>query len=128
MKIKDCHLDFGETYKKNSIAIVQVAEVLEKNEDKIILKCKIVKSVNCYFDELGIYYYIDPKKEIKFQYYPTIITICSQDASTFKNFFCYENKILLDTTVLDIEFDNVEVWLDKENIEVEIFPPIYKNQ
>lgn len=128
MKIVEAKIDFDQCNETSEVSISGCAELLEKNEKSIFLKTEFTRSFNTTYNGLGRYCYKNPYKEVRFENYPGIIKLYSQDNTRFENIYFIEGKTLLDTTITDIEFDIVEIILDKKNVKIEIIPPMYANQ
>lgn len=126
MRIIETPLDFDRCNEASEVSISGCAELVERTEESICLKTEFTRSFNTTYNGLGQYCYKDPYKEVRFENYPATIKLYSHDNAIFENIYFVEGRILLDTTITELEFDDVEILLDKENVEIKIIPPLYK--
>lgn len=126
MRITEISLDFDHRNEASEVSISGCAELVERTEGSICLKTEFTRSFNTTYNGLGLYCYKDPYKEVRFENYPATIKLYSHDNAIFENIYFVEGRTLWDTTITELEFDNVEILLDKENVEIKIIPPLYK--
>lgn len=121
MKINEVNIDFPETNEKYEVLFSGVGEIVSYQNNKIKIKIEIIRIFNIAFDKLGLPCYIDSYKEAKEECYPAIVELYLNSLIEISQ---NDNKILLDTTFVDVEYEKVKIYLDKENVKIKISPPL----
>lgn len=131
MKFIEASLNFDKCSEKSEIYVIGYAEIIKKNNNMLELKIKFIRTFNCStFNYLGVPCYKDPYKEARIEYYPATVILYSLNETIFDKFVFDKKRIIMDelaNLVSNIEFDDVKIILDKENVDVKVYPPIYNN-
>lgn len=121
MKLKDIKLNFPISNDSCMIELVGVGEVIKHTFNSLYIKAEFIRSFNYTSDTLGRPCYKNPFKEARFEHYSSIIEIHS---IKINQLYIIDEKVIFDTNFVDMDFDNVFVFIDVENIHIETFPPL----
>lgn len=131
MKFIEASLNFDKCSEKSEIYVTGYAEIIKKNNNMLKLKIEFIRTFNCStFNYLGVPCYKDPYKEARIEYYPATVILYSLNETIFDKFVFDEKRIIMDelaSPVSNIEFDDIKIMLNKENVDIKVYPPIYNN-
>ena len=121
MKFKDIKFNFPISNDPYTIEMVGIGEVIKNTQDMFCIKTKIIRSFNYVSNTSGISCYKNPFEEARFEHYSSIIEIHS---TKINQLYIIDEKVIFDTNFVDMDFDNVFVFIDVENVHIETFPPL----